>query len=353
MTRSGAAMDFPQFISFTVTNACNLRCRMCGQWSEEGYVLNRTVDTRSRMSLGAWKRLVDEIAHQKIRFILVRGGEPFLFNGIMELLRYINAHGLFLSIDTNGTILDRYAKELSRIGNMHITFSVDGPEDVHDAVRKMKGSFRKIKENIALLTDLEKECGNTISKSICFTISKYNYTSLGSMADVARSLSIPSVNIVPYYHFSEMVGMAYDIELKENFQTSAFSWKGFHHEESGVEFGRFQEELHRYRASLDGIYDFPYMPLTDDEYRIWFHDQSTQVKSAACMNVEHLIDIQPNGEANVCVDFPDYSIGNVKGASISEVWNSDRARRFREHRRTHALAVCHRCGAKYISEIKE
>jgi sulfatase maturation enzyme AslB (radical SAM superfamily) len=55
-------MDFPQFISFTVTNSCNLRCRMCGQWSEEGYVLNRTVDTRSHMRLEDWKRLVDEIA---------------------------------------------------------------------------------------------------------------------------------------------------------------------------------------------------------------------------------------------------------------------------------------------------
>ena len=26
-----------------------------------------------------------------------------------------------------------------------------------------------------------------------------------------------------------------------------------------------------------------------------------------------MIDIQPNGETNFCVDFPDYSIGNVKG----------------------------------------
>ncbi len=93
-----------------VTNACNLRCRMCGQWSEEGYVLNRTVDTRSRMSLEDWKRLVDEIAQHKIRFVLVRGGEPFLFKGIMELLRYINAKGLFLSVDTNGTILDQLCR---------------------------------------------------------------------------------------------------------------------------------------------------------------------------------------------------------------------------------------------------
>ena len=31
-------MDFPAFVSFTITNACNLRCTMCGQWSPDGYV---------------------------------------------------------------------------------------------------------------------------------------------------------------------------------------------------------------------------------------------------------------------------------------------------------------------------
>jgi hypothetical protein len=33
-------MEFPEYISFTVTNSFNLRCGMCGQWSEEGYIRN-------------------------------------------------------------------------------------------------------------------------------------------------------------------------------------------------------------------------------------------------------------------------------------------------------------------------
>ena len=113
-------MDFPQFISFTVTNACNLRCQMCGQWSEEGYINNKTKrpDTGTRMKLEDWKRLVDEIANHKIRFILVRGGEPFLFPGIIELLKYINSKGMFISLDTNGTLLGKYAEELVKIGNI-------------------------------------------------------------------------------------------------------------------------------------------------------------------------------------------------------------------------------------------
>ena len=326
---------------------------MCGQWSEEGYIRNRTVDLWERMALDDWKRLVDEVALHPVRCVLVRGGEPFLFKGIIELLHYINDKGIFLSIDTNGTLLDHYAADLSTINKMHITFSVDGPEQVHDAVRQMPGSFQKIRRNIALLNELEKKNGNAISKSVCFTISKYNYDALGCMADVVRSLSLSSINIVPYYYVPAEVGATYNEELKNNFDCCAFSWKGFHHETSGVKFERFRKELRTYRATLGNVHDYPYLPLTEEEYQVWFDDPLTPVKSTACSNLENLIDIQPTGEANFCVDFPDYSIGNVKQATIESLWNGSRAQRFREYRRKQPLAVCYRCGAKHMSEIKE
>jgi MoaA/NifB/PqqE/SkfB family radical SAM enzyme len=173
------------------------------------------------------------------------------------------------------------------------------------------------------------------------------------MADVTRSLSLSSLNIVPYYYFSEDIGRRYEEELKRNFDCAAFSWRGFHQETSGVEFNRFRKELRMYRESLNGISDYPYLPLTEEEYHVWFQDQETPVGPLTCMNVEKLIDIQPNGEANFCVDFPDYSIGNVKESTIAELWNSSRAQIFREYRRHKPLSVCYRCGAKYMSEIKE
>src|SRR3972149_1036920 len=118
-------MNFPQYISFTVTNSCNLRCRMCGQWSEEGYVRNGIRDAGSHMKLSEWKRLVDEVAVHPIAFILIRGGEPFLLPGIIELLEYVNSKGIFIALDTNGTMIEKYAADLVRLGKMHITFSVD------------------------------------------------------------------------------------------------------------------------------------------------------------------------------------------------------------------------------------
>jgi len=346
-------MDFPKFISFTVTNACNLRCKMCGQWSEDGYIKNKTKcpDTGTIMKLEDWKRLVDEITNYKIRFILVRGGEPFLFPGLIELLKYINSKGIFISLDTNGTMLDKYAQELVNIGNMHITFSIDGPEKIHDDVRDLKGSFKKTKENIILLHKLDKE--HKISKSICFTISKFSYKGLGEMPDVARSMNIESVNIVPYYYVPAEIGNKYEKELKDNFDCPAYSWKGFHHDDSGVDFDIFVKELRKYKTSLNGIKDDPYLPLTEEEYRLWFNNSTDLIGSSECKNIESLIDIQPDGEANFCVDYPDYSFGNVYRSTIKELWNSQKAEKFREYRHQKPLAVCYRCGGKYISEIKE
>ncbi len=108
--------------------------------------------------------------------------------------------------------------------------------------------------------------GNKISRSICFTISQYNYRSLGAMPDVARSLGLGSIAIVPYYYFPEIVGQQYEEELR-SLGCNAFSWVGFHHEDSGVDFDEFQRQYRQYLASLGDVYSYPYMPLDEEQYQ--------------------------------------------------------------------------------------
>ena len=304
------------------------------------------------MELADWKRLVDELAGRRIRSLLLRGGEVFLYPDILPLLEYIRAKDIFVSIDTNGTQLARFAADLVRIGNIHLTVSLDGPEEVHDAVRGVKGTFQKVREGLARLAEEETKSGKTLSKSATFTISPFSYRGLGQMPDVARSLGLPVVCIVAYYYFPRAVGEKYEAEMRRHFGCEAFSWRGFHHEQSGVDVDAFLTELRAYRAARKGIMDYPYFPMSEEEYRTWFTDATTPVGPPACANVEKLIDIQPSGEANFCVDFPDYTIGNVRESTIAEIWNSPRAEAFRAYRRKQPLAVCARCGAKYMAEIR-
>ncbi|MGA3058459.1 MAG: radical SAM protein [Candidatus Limnocylindrales bacterium] len=341
-------MSFPQRVSLTITNACNLRCRMCGQWSETGYI-RASGQRQPGLQLADWKRLVDEMADHGVSWVLVRGGEPFLFRGIMELLGYLRAKGLPTSVDTNGTFLRDYAADLVSLGDIHLTISVDGPEEIHDATRGVKGSFKMIEEGLAALRDAEEAGGRTIGRSICFTISPYSLQGLGDMPEVARRLEIPTISIDPYYYFPEAVGRRYEQELRDHLGCRAFSWVGFQHEDSGVDFEEFRRQLGKFRATLGSVKVFPYMDFSEDDYRTWFADATTPVGSPECWAIDDLIDIQPGGEANFCVDFPDYTLGNVRSSTIEELWNGERADRFREYRRQRPLAVCHRCGAKYMS----
>lgn len=304
------------------------------------------------MELSDWKRVVDELASHQTKSVLLRGGEPFLFPGMIELLEYLRQKDIFASIDTNGTMLRDFAEDIVRIGNIHLTVSIDGPEPIHDRIRGVPGTFNRVREGLARLHALEQKTGRSVSQSLNFTILPCSVAGLGDMPDVARSLGVKVMAIVPYYYFPEAVGAQYEQELEKNFGCRAFSWRGFHHEASGVNFHEFRDQFRRYQASLGEVYDFPYMAFREDQYRTWFETASEPVGRTHCSNVEKLIDIQPNGEANFCVDFPDYSFGNVKEASIESIWNSDKAERFREFRRKQPLAVCYRCGAKYMSEIQ-
>jgi MoaA/NifB/PqqE/SkfB family radical SAM enzyme len=339
---------FPQSISLTITNHCNLRCQMCGQWSQEGYIRGNPERLKHEMTLADWKRVIDELVAHDVPDLLLRGGEPFMFPQIIELLEYIHDKGVFISIDTNGTMLARHAGEIARIGGMHLTISVDGPEAIHDEVRRVTGTFQRLKDGIARICAAEEETGNKIGRSICFTISRYNYRFPGAMPEVARSLGIGSIAIVPYYYFPDSTGARYEQEL-HSLGCEAFSWAGFHHEDSGVEVEEFIRQLHPVSREPWGS---PKLSLRAPERgRIpgLVRRSADPGRAAVLPQCRETDRCQPDGSAHFCVDFVDYSFGNVREASLEELWNGERAERFRTYRRRQPLAVCYRCGAKYMS----
>ncbi len=352
MLEKTRTMDFPAFVSFTLTNACNLRCQMCGQWSPAGYIRTGSGHGGSPLKTEEWMKLADDAAAHGISSILLRGGEPFLFPGIIRLLEHLRGLGMFVSIDSNGTLLADAAPELVRLGSVHVTVSVDGPGAVHDAVRGMQGCFAQISRGMARLAELDSGSPRRVSRSICFTISPWSVAGLGEMPAVARRLGVDSICIVPYYYVPAAAGGEWERQIRELTGCDAVSWKGFHHETSGVDAAVFSAQHARFAEALDGMANYPYMPLTAEEYRDWFADPAIPVGPSECSNVECLMDIQPTGEANFCVDLPDGSLGNVREHPIAEIWNGERARRFRERRRRGPLGACNRCVARHMADIR-
>src|SRR5262245_32371579 len=92
-------LPMPTFVQLRVTNLCNLRCKMCGQWGDTGIYRSQSgVDTsdgalerqriveligaKRQLALADYVRLLDEIAPSN-PIISLFGGEPFLYPDIV------------------------------------------------------------------------------------------------------------------------------------------------------------------------------------------------------------------------------------------------------------------------------
>lgn len=129
----------PYHIWIEVTNACNLKCKMCGQRGMYGYLNSPELEMRrNNLPVEVWKGFIDNVKSFRPT-ILLRGGEPLLYPGIVELMRHISGENLFLVMDTNGTQLRKYAREVAKYVD-HINVSIDGPREVHDFVRGVPGT---------------------------------------------------------------------------------------------------------------------------------------------------------------------------------------------------------------------
>jgi MoaA/NifB/PqqE/SkfB family radical SAM enzyme len=340
---------FPEIISLTLTNACNLKCRMCGQWGLTGYLKKERPQPRT-LPLSAWKKVIDEVHKHKGNVILIRGGEPFLYPDLIPLLGYIKNKGMFISIDTNGTLLEKFAGDLVRIGLDHLNISLDGTPAVHNRIRGRNDAYDLLKKGVRTIIEARDRAGSQKPRfNCCFTIGPDSYMSLPGVPDVLRDLGIPSLAIVPYYFFDSEAGERYEKVMKESFQSEGFSWKGFHREKSGVNVRKFAEAYRKFLSNLGHIQLIPFMDFTGSDYKAWFSDCTSQVGIQECHNPLKLMDIQPDGSVNFCVDYPDYVIGNITERPVLEIWNGERAETFRQFRLSRLLPVCLRCGAKYMS----
>lgn len=341
--------SFPDQVCFTVTNRCNLRCRMCGQWGQEGYFL-RGGRKPEDLPVEVWKGLADEVAAHGRAGLGLRGGEPFLYRGIVELLEHIKGKGLSCWMDTNGTLLEEFAGDVARLGIDALHVSIDGPERVHDAVRGVPGAYARIRDGMAAVREacagLDRRPPETC---IVFTIGPDSYRGLAELPDAARDLGVGTVVIVPYYWFDGRAGEQYERVMAERLGCTAWSWRGFRRETSGVDPDELAGQLRRFRENLGEVACYPFMNYSEADYRAWFGDCTAKVGRLDCRNPWRLLDIQPNGDANFCVDFPDYVVGNAARETIEEMWNGPRAEAFRSLLSEGPLPICNRCGAKYMS----
>jgi uncharacterized protein len=159
---TASAAFTPDALELTIlpTEQCNLRCTYCYETFELGRMEDGVVT--------AVKQLIRNRAPE-LRKLSVDwfGGEPLLAIDVIEEIsglaqQMANTHpGLEYesSITTNGVLLtSEYAQRLSVVGVRHLHVSLDGPDDIHDQTRRLRGgrgTFRRIERNLLAIRDAD------------------------------------------------------------------------------------------------------------------------------------------------------------------------------------------------------
>ena len=111
------------YLRLSITDRCDLRCTYC--MPERMEFLPR----KDLLSFEELDHLVEQFATFGVDKLRITGGEPLVRKDVMELLARFSrhlGHGLReLTLTTNGTLLSKYAGELSAIGVRRINVSLD------------------------------------------------------------------------------------------------------------------------------------------------------------------------------------------------------------------------------------
>ena len=139
---SGRADRLPMGAVYEATMRCNLHCEFC----YVGDLLNIEGEWRQELPLEA---LTQAFPAQDGFQISLTGGEIFMRKDIMSVLDLFRTKGYACGyLTTNGTIItEERAEALAELAASgflkHISVSVDGPKDLHDAARGLKGTFER------------------------------------------------------------------------------------------------------------------------------------------------------------------------------------------------------------------
>lgn len=127
----------PLSLGWELTTACNGSCTYCAM---------RQPDP-AELSPSEALALVDQMGRAGTRMVSLSGGEPLLRRDLPAIVAALRARGITPSLNSNGFLLPRHVGILRQMARIEI--SLDGPAELHDAVRG-PGSFDKATRAIEL-----------------------------------------------------------------------------------------------------------------------------------------------------------------------------------------------------------
>ena len=192
--RDGHAGRLPAGVVYEATMRCNLTCEFC----YVGDLLNIEGEWRQEMPIETLRRAFPD---QQGLQVSMTGGEIFMRKDILDVMEVFQEKGYVCGyLTTNGTIIsperaDALA-DLARRGFIkHISVSIDGPGEMHDRARGVKGTFERTAAGLRNLQAAAKKRHAPLRVSINTTVAHETLSVLDQMVDVAEELGVDAIGL--------------------------------------------------------------------------------------------------------------------------------------------------------------
>jgi SynChlorMet cassette radical SAM/SPASM protein ScmF len=278
-----------------LTDGCNLRCRHC--WITPRYVDGKP-DPGEYLDLELLKQAVAEAKPLGLNSAKLTGGEPVLHPQFAEIVDFLTAEGLSLTMETNGTLIDaglaRHLKEESSL--YHVSVSIDGPTAaVHDPFRGVQGSFEAAVAGFRNLV----EAG--FHPQLIMSPHRGNVEYVDDVVALAVELGAGSVKFNPVTRSGRGVGM--------------------HERGEALEFGEVIELARYVRGELQER--TPIKLILGTPLALYTVGELVRGGPEGMCHVRHILGILGSGEMALCGigrTIPELCFGKLGEVSVAEAW---------------------------------
>lgn len=295
----------PIYAVWETTLRCDLACRHCG--SRAGRSRPDELTTAEALDL------VTQMAELGVREVTVIGGEAYLRDDWTEIIRAVRAHGMTCTMTTGGRGLDAARVAAAKeAGLQSVSVSVDGLEATHDMLRGVQGSWRSAMEAIALLraARIPVACNTQIGRQSLHEIEALfdqviaagiHSWQIQLTVAMGRAADEPALLLEPW-QVLEVMPMVARCQGKAK-AAGVRIWPGNN-------IGYFGP----YESLLRGGLPRGHM--------------------ASCGAGRSTLGIEANGDLKGCPSLPtaDYVAGNIRDASLRDIWERGAAMRFTRDR---------------------
>jgi len=299
-------LSAPESVHLAVTHRCNYHCTSC-------YVDDSVTEEMTTTEI---KNLIDEMADMKVFQLAIGGGEPFLRDDLVDIVRYARLKGIVPNITTNGSLLtSEIAEQLSgHIGQIQI--SVNG----HN--RSLHESFRQTEsfDNALIVMKILRE--QKIKFGINVLLSKDNLREIEQIISFAAKQGASTINF-----------------LRPKPSKSESNW---------YERARLSENDYKtVQESLKNVLGNYHIKITIDcALSFLMNSESPDDLQKhgvyGCSGARRFLSIHPDGNTYPCSFIDSYYGGNIKNG-LKGVWEG-----FNEFRE---LQVTGKCGVCNISKF--